>query len=571
MGLEVSIAKCLSSVSGIDQAELIKGITDTKDISHGDYAFPCFQLSKSLKKSPNEIAIELKGQISLPKEFSKVEALGPYLNFFLDRSTLAKDTVSQVLEDKFNFGKSKFDEKIVIDYSSPNIAKPFHVGHFRTTAIGHSLEKIYRHRGYNVISINHLGDWGTQFGFVYAGKEIWGLPENPEVSDLVNLYKEATQLKADQEEDNRLDLPKVNQMARDYFINLEAGQPEAVKFWELCLEVSMKYLRRIYERLGVNFDYFIGESFYRDQLNNVKVVLEKADILSKSRDSLGVDLGKELGFARVFSDDGRSLYLTRDIATALYRYKTYQADEVLYVVGAPQSLHFKQLKSILEKVDPKIGKMITHVPYGHVPGIKTRGSNEDKNSLKDLIDEAHDRALEVYRTEVSKRPEDIDEELVAESVGLGALFFNYLQRSNIKDFHFNWESALNFQGDTGPYLQYALARLYSIESQSRLNKIELDLDFDAKSIIDDDSYRIVKLLSDFPNILDKVIEEKEPYYLCFYSLSLAKALSSAYKKLRVIGEKDLKVSNSRLALFTASKYILERSLSLLGIPPLERM
>lgn len=571
-----AIVEALVAVSGLDAPAISKVLTRSTQVEHGDFAFPCFLVAKNLKLAPPDCAKKLAAEIKLPPGVSKAEAAGPYLNFFLDRAQASKELVSKILASRFEVAKAApRSEAIVIEYSGVNIAKPYHVGHLRNIIIGRALDRIHRHLGYNIVSINHLGDWGTQFGFVWAGCELWGRPAEETVDGLVALYRKATGLKEAQETKNvpaeDADKPDVNEMARAYFKRLEDGEQEAFDFWKWCLDISLEYFKKLDHRLGVFFDYYMGESFFRDKLDAVESMVRGSGILEESRGALGVDLGKQLGFARVFAEDGRSLYITRDLAAADYRDKTFKPEKILYVVDARQSLHFKQIVAIFDKMKHPVAKKIVHIPYGHVPGITTRGSaDQDRTSLKALLDEAHERAKEAYRSEVSKKPEGLDEEVVAEAVGMGAVFFNYLCRSNIKDFHFSWEDALNFQGDTGPYIQYALARLNSIEAKAKEEGLQTSQEFDASVLADDDSYGLVFLLSKFEPAIAKAAAEYEPYHVANYVLDLAKAFSGVYRKLRVIGE-EKNVAEARLALFMAVRNTIHTGLSLIGVPPVDRM
>ncbi len=572
-----NLVSAIAAAGSISAEAVCRALVRTKDIAHGDYAFPCFPLAKEWKLSPPDCAKKLQQSITLPSGFERCEVVGPYLNFFFERKAFVQETVRNILAAGLDVGKADNSaETYVIDYSSPNIAKPFHVGHLRATLIGMSLDRLYRHLGYKVVAINHLGDWGTQFGFVYAGFKVWGLPEKPSVDDFVDRYRRASGLRKAQDEKTvaaeDADKPEINQIARDYFIRLEAGDKEATDFWQWVLDISMEYFKNAYARIGARFDHYMGESFYRDKLPKVEVDLKAAGILTESRGALGVDLGKKLGYVRIFAEDGRSLYITRDLATADYRHNTFHPDKILIVIGNPQELYFRQLAGVLEKMGHPIAQRIVHVGFGHVPGISTRkaAAGDERISLTDLLDDAHDRALEAYRAQVDKKPEGLDEGKVAEAVGLGAVFFDYLSRTNNKDFHFDWDTALSFQGDTGPYILYALARLNSIEAKAKEAGINAGVDFDVNTIVDDGSYRLVALLSRFDDVLAKAAEEREPYHIALYTLDLAKSISAAYRELRVLGEAQ-NVAQARLSLFLAARNVLLVGLTLIGMKGIDRM
>jgi arginyl-tRNA synthetase len=569
--IQEAIISALVTATGIDRDPIAKAVVRAKDTTHGDFAFPCFIVAKALKLAPPQCAQKLAAELKLPAGIAKVEAAGPYLNFFLDRTAVTKDVIDTIIAKKFDYAKGGATESVLIEYSAPNIAKILHVGHLRNTLLGSSLDRIYRFLGYKVTSINYLGDWGTQFGFTWAGCELWGKPENPSVDTLVDVYIRASKLRKDQEEktvdEADKDKPDVNQMARDYFKRLESGDKDAVAFWQWCLDLSMDYFNDIYKRLNIKFDHFLGESFFKDKMSGVEKLIRESGILEESRGALGVDLGKKLGFVRVFTEDGRSLYITRDIANALYRYDTWKPDRILYVVGSQQTFYFEQLIALLKKMKHPVADLMVHIPYGWVPGMKTREGGA--TSLREFLDEARSRALTTYREEVQRRPEGLDEDVVAEAVSIGATYFYFLSVSNSKDLNFSWKEALTFQGDSGPYVQYALARLYSIETKAAEVGIKVG-PWKSEDLATEDSYELVSLLASFRDVVEKAAREYEPSHLTSYLLDVAKAFSGAYRKLRVIGE-PAPIASARLALFVATKYVLHTGLSLIGVPPVERM
>ncbi len=566
----------LSECTKLPADTLGKLLVRSKDIEHGDYALPCFILAKEWKLSPPECAKKLYDELTLPKGFAKAEVVGPYLNFFFERDAWVTTELGSILAKGLRFGgEENKNETIVVEFSSPNIAKPFHVGHLRTTLIGHSLSRIFEHLGYKIVRINHLGDWGTQFGLVYAGVQLWGSPgEKATIDDFLDRYKHAATLKKAQEEKTvsevDRDKPDVTLLARDYFLKLEAGDPEATKFWKWVLDVSLEYYYKTYASLGIHFDHYTGESFYRDKLESIEKDLRSCGILENSEGALGVNLGKKLGFVRIFTEDGRSLYITRDLATADYRYKTFNPKKIYIVVAAPQNLYFQQLIEILRKMKHPVADRMQHVSYGHVPGLSTRKGIDEKGLLSSLMEEALERALLAYRSQVEKRPEGLDEDQIAQAVGLGAVFFDYLSRTNIKDFHFDWEQALSFQGDTGPYIMYALARINGIEIKAKEEGITYSQDFEAKHLTDDVAYALLSQLSRFPDAVKKSGEECEPYHVALFVLDLAKSFSSAYRSLRVVGTEKA-VARARLALFLAVRNTLQIGLQLIGITPIARM
>ena len=550
------IAKRIQEVCSLDYEQIYSLLEKPKNREHGDFAFPCFSIAKQEKKNPKDCATHVVESINLPKDMASINQLGPFINFALNREKVSKLVIEEILEKKEKFGTTEVNKNVVIEYSSPNIAKPFHVGHLRPTLLGSCLDKVYRHRGWNVDSVNHLGDWGTQFGFVWAGCKLWGKPENPSVHELVELYRKATSLKKEQGQEG-----EVNNIARQYFIDLEKGDKTAVEFWQWCLEISLKYLKQTYKRLDVHFDHYLGESFYAPMLEDLKKDLEDKNLLVNSEGAFGVDLSEQdLGFARITTNDSRSLYLARDISAAEYRYEKFKYDLAVYVVGAPQKLHFQQLKEVLKQKGKDYN--IEHVAFGHVLGMSTRGKGEFIE-LNSFVDQGYEKALKAYREQV--KSEAKNEEEIASAVSKAAITFSTLSKTRIKDVQFSWDEALAFQGDSGPYILYAFARINSIR-----NKVEIELPKEVKGadLIEDSAYNLVMHLSQFESCLDKTIEGNDPSFLCTYSLDLAKLFSKAYRELKVVGDEK---AASRLALFEATAVVIKICLKLLGVKTIDKM
>ena len=574
--LRQRISEALSVVTGLEKDDIEASLDVPKNSEHGDLAFPCFLLAKQRRQAPPAIASALAKEIVLPDGIESAIALGPFINFRFERSAYIGQVLQEVCDRRQTTSllSDVKDKKVLVEYSSPNIAKPFHVGHLRATLIGNCLDRVYRFAGYQVESINHLGDWGTQFGFVWAGSHLWGKPEKPLVSDLVSLYRRATALKEEQDKGavsaENADLPDVNLLARDYFLALERGEDEAVNFWKWCVAISLDYLKGTYKRLDIDFDHYTGESFYSDKLDDIRDKLSGTGALRNSDGALGIDLSEDLGFARISAPDGRSLYLARDIAAAEYRWETFSFSRCLYVVGAPQSLHFKQLKAVLSLLGRTYVDRLEHVEFGHVLGMKTRGSG-GFIELNDLLDEAQERALSAYRDQVTKRPEGLDENLVAKTVGLSAIVFSTLSKTRHKDVQFSWDHALEFQGDTGPYLLYAYARINGVRQKAAEIGIKEASPDQAGSLLKEESaFHLSMRIDDFEEMLSKTISQNEPAILANYSLELAKDFSRAYTDLKVIGA-EAEEAQARLALFESTRVTLGQCLELLGITPLERM
>ena len=576
--IKEEIAQAIATASEEDLATVLPLLESPKNREHGDLAFPCFQLAKKARLAPPQVAQQLAAKLKLPESVTELKIIGPFLNFRFARDRYCSAVVNTTTsKPELNLELEKLGpspQTIVIDYSSPNIAKPFHVGHLRATLIGNSLYKTYTRLGYNVVGINHLGDWGTQFGFVWAGCKLWGKPAEESVKELVQLYRRATTLKDNQEKNTvpaeDQTLPNVNEMAREFFIELEGGKQYAVDFWKWNLEISIAYLQQTYKRLGVTFDHYTGESFYSDKLDAVKADLAAAGLLVESQGAYGVDLGEALGFARILAPDGRSLYLTRDLATAKYRAETFNFSKALYVVGTPQSLHFQQLCSILEKLDRPYAKSLEHVAFGHVMGMKTRGASE-VIELNDFLDEAYERALSAYREQVTKRPEGLDEMEVADAVGLAALVFSTLSRTRLKDVHFSWEHALAFQGDSGPYLLYAYARINGVKERAREAGLEPSQTIAANQLTEESAFQLCAIIDELPAVLRRTVEDNDPAHLAAYGLEVAKEFSRAYNDLKVVGEESRERSIARLTLFEATRKVLGVVIDLLGMKRIERM
>jgi len=569
--LKLSLAESLAIPTSLPVQSIVPMLQTPKNPAHGELSYAVFEFSKINSLPPPVASERIRELLTLPSGFLGCETVGPFLNFRVDKPKFVSAFLSAALPAPIKNG-----EKIIVEYSSPNIAKPFHVGHLRATLLGSALDKIYRFLGYDVISINHLGDWGTQFGFVWAGCQIWGKPENPTVSELVELYRIATTLKAEQEKTPPTDPTTVvvNEIARGYFRDLEEAKPYAVEFWKWCLAISMQYFKQTYARLQVNFDHYTGESFYSDKLDSVKRLFSDAGVLKESNGALGVELGEKLGFARIATPDGRSLYLTRDIATAQYRAETFNFAQALYVVGSPQTLHFEQIVNLLKLVGAPYADKLEHVAFGTVLGMKTRGDGEFVE-LNDFLDEAVDRALTAYQSAVAKRPEGVNEKAVSKAVGLSAIVFGTLNRQRLRDVQFSWDTALAFTGESGPYLLYSIARLNSVIEKAAASGISLstnnsDILFPDTLFAEDEAYQLAAALDNFYPALLKVKKENDPSFLTAYLLDVAKLFSRAYLVLRVVGEEKT-VAESRLALFVRTKSVLEQGVKLLGMEPVERM
>lgn len=561
------IAEEISKITNIEINEISKFIEVPKESENGDYAFPCFKLAKTLKKSPNLIADDLKLNINIPENvIEKIEVVGGYLNFFINKETLATEILSEVTKTE-NYGKSNIGEgkNIVIDYSSPNIAKTFHIGHLRTTVIGASLYNIYKYLGYNVTGINHIGDYGTQFGKLIEGYKRWGseynLDENP-IEKLTEIYVRISNLCKEDE--------NVLEECRNNFKKLEDGDKECVELWTKFKDLSLKEFQKVYDILGIKFDSWNGEAFYTDKMQEVIDLLQKSGKLIESQGARIIDL-EEYGMAPclIQKSNGSSTYATRDLAAILYRARTYDYDKALYVTSYEQTLHFKQVFQVakLLGLDKKYTDGLEHISYGMVLLETGKMSTRDGNvvKLEDLLNEAIERAKEIIN---EKNPKLKNKDEIAKKVGVGAVVFNDLSNSRVKDEIFNWDRILSFQGETGPYLQYTYVRTKSIiEKAGGLPSFE---NIDKKYLLEDSANKILKILYNFEKTLIQVTEKNEPCILSRYLIDLAKAYSNFYNENQIITE-DKKIQNTMIFLTYATGNVLKIGAKLLGMEMPDRM
>lgn len=529
----------------------------------GDFAFPCFQLSKVMRKAPNMIATELASQID-NEGFEKIENLGPYLNFFVDKVAFSRNIIEKVLLEKDSYGASNdgAGENVVVEYSSPNIAKPFHVGHLFTTAIGHSLYKMLNFEGYNPIRINHLGDWGTQFGKLISAYKKWvdeeALEKEP-ISELLRIYVKFH----DEAEKN----PELEDEGRLYFKKLEDGDAEAVALWERFRELSLKEFNKIYDLLGVDFDSWAGESFYNDKMNAVVKELEEKGILTESNGAKVVMLDEyNMPPCIVLKSDGASIYATRDLTAAMYRKEKYDFKKCIYVVGKDQSLHFKQVFKTLELAGHKWAQDCIHIPFGIVKFADKKLSTRkgDVVLLEELLSEAVSKTLETIN---EKNPSLENKEEVAKKVGIGAIVFTYLKNSRERDIVFDWKEMLSFEGETGPYVQYTYARANSILTKA--GKIEGEADFNKLNASEE--FELAKTLEGFQKAIFLAIDKLEPSVVTRYVIEVAKAFNKFYNSHQVLNLEDEGLKIARLQLISAACQVIKNALNLIGLDVVEKM
>lgn len=558
----------IANVVEIEKQELLTYIEVPKDVANGDYAFPCFRLAKALKKAPQIIANEIKEKIKLDeKYFSKMEVAGGYLNFYINKNIQITNVLTKI-ENEQEYGKSELGKgkNVVIDYSSPNIAKPFHIGHLKTTVIGGALYNIYKYLGYNVIGVNHLGDYGTQFGKLIEGYKRWGneydLTENA-IDKLADIYKRIDGLCKEDEE--------VLNKCRENFKLLEQKDEYCTKIWNEFKDLSIKEFQKIYDLLGSKFDSWNGEAFYADKTDEVIDILNKTGKLVESEGARIIDL-TESGIETpciVCKSNGSTIYATRDLAAILYRARTYDYDKCIYVTSYEQNLHFKQIFEVakLLGLDEKYTKGLEHVSYGMVRLPTGRMSTRAGNFVKieDLLTNTINRAKEII---LGKNPYIENKEEVAKKVGIGAVIFNNLSSSRMKDEIFDINEMLNFQGETGPYIQYTYVRTKSV--LEKIGTIPKANDINVENLNDEYSLKLINIIYNFEDTLKQVIEKSEPSILSRYLIDLAKAYSAFYNENKIICD-DKSCQDARVYLTYAVGKVLKQGAKLLGIEMPDKM
>ena len=559
------LSEAISACCGMEPQALLPMIEIPPESSMGDFAFPCFKLSKTLRKAPPAIAAELCAGVRLPDFVKRAEAVGGYVNFFIKPAEYAKTVLAAVREESENYGGSAegAGHNICIDYSSINIAKPFHIGHLSSTVIGHALYRIYQHLGYNCVGINHLGDWGTQFGKLIVAYKKWGnraSVEKDSIRALLDLY---VKFHDEAERDEKL-----NDEARAWFKRIEDGDEEALTLFEWFKKLTLREVGRVYDMLGIAFDSYAGESFYNDKMNRVIEELEEKGLLKLDNGAYLVDLTEyKMPPCIVLRSDGATLYATRDIAAALYRKDTYDFAKCLYVVAYQQDLHFKQWFKVVELMGYDWAKDLVHVSFGMVSlqdgTLSTRRGKVV--FLEDVLNAAVERTLDII---AEKSPELVDKQAVARQVGVGAVVFSTLYNSRIKDVVFSWDKALNFDGETGPYVQYTHARCCAVLRKAGAVDIPAELDYE--QLADEDAMRVIRAMGDFPRAVREAAEKYEPYLVSRAVMAVCQAFNKFYYEQRIIGCEP-ETEKARLALTAAAKSVILTGLFLVGLAAPERM
>lgn len=559
------------NLEGLTEDEIKSMIEIPQDQSMGDYAFPCFRLAKTMRKAPNLIAAELAEKLQGEQLFSEVSPVNAYVNMFVSREEMIKSTVSEVLEEKENFGRSDIggNKKVIVEFSSPNIAKPFHIGHIRSTVIGNSLSKIYDALGYDVFKINHLGDYGTQFGKMICAYRRWGNREDVINSPIKTLLGYYTKFHVEVEEH-----PELEGEARAIFTKLEQGSKEEVELWQWFREESLKEFQRVYDMLGIEFDSYNGESFYSDKMPRFEKELSDKGLLHESKGAQVVDLEEyKLGTALIKKSDGSSLYITRDIAAAVYRKENYDFYKNIYVVATQQNLHFQQLFKILELMGYDWANQCVHVPFGMVR--LEEGTMSTRHGRVVFLEDVLNGAIEKTREIIEEKNPNIENlEEITSQVGIGAVVFNELSNNRIKDYTFKWDQILNFDGETGPYVQYTHARCASLLRKAGEDIVakaqdpkNVDFALLAKS---DSAYELTKLIYAFPGVVEQAGEKYEPSIITRHIIDIAQCFNKFYHDEHIIVDDEVE-KTSKIALVIATKRVIATGIGLLGMKAPERM
>lgn len=548
---------------GLSKDEIYQLIEIPPQENMGDYSFPCFQLAKTLRKNPAQIATELASTLDL-EDFAEVKNVGPYINFFLDRKKFENQVINTIIEKKENFGKSDMGKgkTAIVEFSSVNIAKPFHIGHIRSTVIGDALRNIHEFLGYNTIATNYIGDYGTQFGTMIAAYKLWGNDEklnaNP-IQELLNLYVRYNTEASENEE--------MMDAARQEFKNLEEGEEEATRLWSWFKEISFNEFDRVYKLLDIEFDNYKGEAYYSEYMPAILEELKEKNLLVESDGAQIIDLSEfDLPPSIIIKSNGSSAYITRDIATAINRKKEYNFDENLYVVATQQNLHFQQLWRILELMGYDLYKGCKHISFGMV-SLKDQTLSTRKGQvvfLEDVLNKTIEKTREIMENR-EDTVDDIDE--VSRIVGIGAVKFQELYNNRIKDYVFDWDEVLNFEGETGPYVQYTYARAKSVLRKAGIDDIK---PLDIEKITSDEEFTLVKKLAGFEDVVVKAKEKYEPSLITRHLTDIAKSFNKFYNSSKIMVE-DEKLKEERLALAYVTAIVIKTALGLLGIRTVEKM
>ena len=561
------IAKQEIGLTAEEIAEMIEVPTDPKN---GDFAFPCFRLAKTMRKAPQMIAADVASSIENESIFDKVEQVNAYVNMFICKDAFVRNVVSEVVSLGCEYGKSNVGEgkTVIVEFSSPNIAKPFHIGHIRSTVIGNSIYKLYDATGYDVVRINHLGDYGTQFGKMIVAYRLWGSKEELEKNPIKSLLKYYTKFHEEAEKD-----PSLDDKARETFAKLENGEPEEVELWKRFRELSLEEFSRVYKMLDIEFDSYAGESFYSDKMPAVLKELKDKNLMHESRGAQIVDLEDyDMPPAVITKSDGSSLYATRDIAAAIYRKQHYDFYKNIYVVATQQNLHFKQWKQVLALMGYSWEKDCIHVPFGLVS--LEEGTMSTRKGRVVFLEDVLNKAVEKTREIISeKNTSGIDIDEISKEVGIGAVIFQELSNNRIKDYVFSWDKILNFDGETGPYVQYTHARASSVlrnASQQELDRIKNCDIKDFSYVTSDSAYELTKLIYRVPEVVREAAAKYEPSILTRHLIDIAQSFNRFYHDEHILVDNE-EEKVEKLALVYATKVTIANCLAILGIKAPDKM
>ncbi|KEO84654.1 arginine--tRNA ligase [Tumebacillus flagellatus] len=572
MSYKNQIAAVIAPLANLEEADTLRLLETPKDPKMGDLAFPCFQLAKTLRKAPPMIAAELKEKIQpalaeAGVPVGNVEVVGAYINFFLDQEAVAQDVISNVLTAGDAYGAADLGHgaNVTIDLSSPNIAKPFSMGHLRSTVIGNALANILAKLGYNPVRINHLGDWGTQFGKLIVAYKKWGSEEAVRKSPIPELLRLYVQFHDEAKAD-----PSLEDQAREWFKKLEDGDVEATELWQWFRDESLKEFNKTYELMGIRFDSLHGEAFYNDKMDRVVTLLEEKGLLVEDEGAMVVKLDEfDMPPCLIKKSDGATLYATRDLAAALYRHDTYDFAKALYVVGGEQRLHFKQVFKVLEKLGYEWAKEMHHIPFGMM--LKDGKKMSTRKGKVVLLDEVLQQAIDDVRQVIAeKNPNLENQDAVAKAVGVGAVIFHDLKNYRLNDINFSLEDMLTFEGETGPYVQYTHARACSILRKAGYEPASEKIQLPAGALEGAESWAVVTMLLNFPHIVQRAGTEFDPSIIGKYAIDLAQAFNKFYAHVRVIAD-DQAVTAARLHLVAATVQVLRTALNLLGLQAPQEM
>lgn len=566
MDFKYEAAALIAKAADMSIEEVIGIIEVPANSDMGDYAFPCFKLAKTFRKAPNIIAVEICEKIETSDCFSKIEPVAAYINFFTDKSMYAQSVLEKIKAENEHYGEMSIGngKTVVIDYSSPNIAKPFHVGHLRSTVIGSSLYNIFAKLGYNCVGVNHLGDWGTQFGKLIEAYKLWGSKEDVEEKGISELTRIYVKFHEEAENDDSL-----NDKARAWFVKMQDGDEEAIALWKWFYDISIKEFERVYEKLGVKFDYYTGESFYNDKMDAVVDELKAKNLLTESNGAMIVDLEDDkMPPCLILRTDGGTLYATRDITAALYRKNTFDFDKCLYVTAIDQNLHFAQWFKVIEKMGYEWAKDLVHVPFGLVSLEDGKLSTRKGKVvlMEDLLSEAVKKTTGIIN---EKNPDLPNKDIVAKQVGIGAVIFDDLYNGRIKDIVFSWDRMLNFDGETGPYVQYTHARACSVLKKANYSN-EMKENIDYSVLTDDASVDVFKTLALYSDKIMEAANRYEPSVIARYLVDVSQAFNKFYHDNMILTD-DVVIRNARLAVVDAIKIVIKSGLAILGIDAPEQM